>query len=66
VYNCGTNFNRQQTDEANANQVARTEETENRDWMINDVVGTKTSWKQLAKMPIRTWLRGSTAVGGAN
>jgi len=52
VYNCGTNFNRQQTDEAIANQVARTEETENRDRMMNDGVGSTTSWNPLAKMAI--------------
>src|SRR5262245_46783250 len=52
VYNCGTNFNREQTDEVIANLAARTEGAENRDWMINDGVGSKTSRNPLAKMPI--------------
>jgi hypothetical protein len=45
VYNCGTNFNRERTDEEIANLAARTEGAENRDWLITDGVGSKPSSK---------------------
>ncbi|TVR48915.1 MAG: hypothetical protein EA425_13450 [Puniceicoccaceae bacterium] len=41
VYNCGTGFNRDRTDEVIANLASRTQGSENRDWMINDGVGSK-------------------------
>jgi hypothetical protein len=52
VYNCGTNFNRERTDEVIANLAARTEGAENRDWMITDGVGSTPSSNPLGKMPI--------------
>ncbi|TDU28532.1 hypothetical protein DFR24_2904 [Panacagrimonas perspica] len=39
VYNCGTGFNRTQTDEVVANMASRTSGAENRDWMVTDGVG---------------------------
>jgi hypothetical protein len=54
VYNCGTNYNREQTDEVIANLAARTEGAENREWMISDGVGSTTSRNPLARMPILT------------
>jgi len=40
VYNCGTSHNRQNLDETVANLAHRTVGSENRDWMINDGVGS--------------------------
>jgi hypothetical protein len=54
VYNCGTNFNRQRTDEVIASLATRTEGAENREWLITDGVGSKTSWNPFARMPILT------------
>jgi hypothetical protein len=52
VYNCGTNFNRERTDEVIANLASRTEGAENRDWMINDGVGSSpSSLNSAAKRP---------------
>jgi hypothetical protein len=51
VYNCGTNFNRERTDEVIANLASRTEGAENRDWMVTDGVGSKPSSNPLAKTP---------------
>ena len=41
VYNCGTGFNRDRTQEVIANLATRTEGSENREWMINDGPGSK-------------------------
>src|SRR5262249_2756149 len=41
IYNCGTCFNRERTDETIANLASRTDGSENREWMINDGVGSK-------------------------
>jgi len=43
VYNCGTGFNRDRTDELVANLSSRTGGVENRDWMITDGPGSKSS-----------------------
>jgi hypothetical protein len=52
VYNCGTNYNRDRTDETIANLAARTLGAENRDWMINDGPGsTPGSKPTLAQAP---------------
>ena len=51
VYNCGTNFNRERTDEIIANLAARTEGGEHRDWMITDGVGSTPSSNPLAMTP---------------
>lgn len=40
IYNCGTSHNRQNLDETVANLASRTLGAENRDWMINDGVGS--------------------------
>jgi len=40
IYNCGTNFNRQNLDETVADLARRTSGSENRDWMINDGPGS--------------------------
>lgn len=52
VYNCGTGFNRDRTQEVIANLASRTEGSENRDWMINDGPGSKPGSKAtLARTP---------------
>jgi hypothetical protein len=51
VYNCGTGFNRERTDEVIANLASQTEGAENCDWMITDGVGSKPSSNPLAKTP---------------
>ena len=43
VYNCGTGFNRDRQDELVANLASRTGGSENRDWMITDGPGSKSS-----------------------
>jgi len=43
VYNCGTGFNRDRTDELVANLASRTGGSENRDWMITDGPGSSPS-----------------------
>jgi hypothetical protein len=43
VYNCGTGFNRDRTDELVANLASRTGGSENRDWMITDGPGSSSS-----------------------
>jgi hypothetical protein len=40
VYNCGTGFNRERSEEAIANLASRTEGSENREWMICDGPGS--------------------------
>ncbi|MDN5862542.1 MAG: hypothetical protein L0H19_03750, partial [Salinisphaera sp.] len=65
VYNCGTGFNRNQTDEVIANLASRTEGTENRDWMVTDGVGQSfnipgsfdpiTGQKTLAGRQVEPW-----------
>src|SRR5262249_45296418 len=51
VYNCGTCFNRERTDEVIANLAARTEGAENRDWLITDGVGSKPTHDPRARTP---------------
>jgi hypothetical protein len=52
VYNCGTGFNRDRSQEIIANLASRTEGSENREWMINDGPGSKPgSGPTLARTP---------------
>lgn len=51
VYNCGTGFNREKTDELVANLASRTGGSENRDWMINDGPGSAKGKKSAARTP---------------
>jgi hypothetical protein len=51
VYNCGTGFNREKTDELVANLASRTGGSENRDWMINDGPGSSKGKKSVARTP---------------
>lgn len=51
VYNCGTGFNREKTDELVANLATRTGGSENRDWMINDGPGSAKGKRSTAHTP---------------